>query len=107
MASLAPSKTWSTVLSGDVVTDTPKKFAEFVNEIGNVDCLFLRKEQLLKEPEEVAKAVPIATTLKIHKVKRVKDGNSSVNKFYDLSEDLEPFFLESMVYATIVKQPCN
>ena len=95
------------MLSGDVVTDTPKKFAEFANETNNVDCLLLWKEQLLKEPEEVAKAIPIATTLKIHKVKRVKDGNSSVNKFYDLSEDLEPFFLESMVYATIVKQACN
>ena len=95
------------MLSGDVVTDTPKKFVEFANEINNVDCLLLWKEQLLKEPEEVAKAIPIATTLKIHKVKRVKDGNSSVNKFYDLSEDLEPFFLESMVYATIVKQACN
>ena len=39
------------VLSGDVVIDTPKKFAEFANEISNVDCLFLSKEQLLKEPE--------------------------------------------------------
>ena len=39
------------VLSGDVVVDTPKKFAEFANEISNVDCLFLSKEQLLKEPE--------------------------------------------------------
>ena len=60
------------VLSGDVVTDTLRKFAEFSNEISNVDCLLLSKEQLLKEPEEVAKAAPIPTTLKIHKVKRVQ-----------------------------------
>ena len=77
------------VLSGDVVIDTSKKFA---NEISSVDCLFLSKEQLLKEPEEVAKAAPIPTTLKLHKVKRVKEGNSFVNKFCYLSEDLEPFF---------------
>ena len=71
------------VLSGDVVIDTRKKLAEFTNEITNVDCLFLSKEQLLKKPEEVAKAAPIPTTLKIHKVKRVKEGNSFVNKFYE------------------------
>ena len=70
------------MLSGDVAINTQKKFAEFDNEISNVDCLFLSKEQLLKEPEEVAKAVPIPTTLKIHKVKWVKEGNSFVNKFY-------------------------
>ena len=42
------------VLSGDVVIDTPKKFAEFAKEMSNVNCLFLSKEHLLKEPEEVA-----------------------------------------------------
>ena len=46
----------------------------------------------------VAKAAPIPATLKIHNVKRVKEGNSFVNKFYYLSDDLEPFLLESMVY---------
>ena len=69
------------VLSRDVVISTPKKFAKFANEISNVDCLFLLKEQLLKEPEEVAKAAPIQTTLMSHKVKQVKERNSFVNKF--------------------------
>ena len=59
------------VLPEDVVIDTPKKFAEFANKISSVDCLSLSKEQLLKEPEEVVKAAPIPTILKIHKVKRV------------------------------------
>ena len=40
----------------------------------------------------VTKAAPILATLKIHNVKRVKEGNSFVNKFYYLSDDLEPFF---------------
>ena len=80
------------VMSGDVVIDTPKKFTEFANKTCNVDCLLLSKEQLLKEPEEVAKAAPIPTTLKIHKVKRVKVVNLFINKFCYLSEDLEPFF---------------
>ena len=78
MASVAPSKTWSTVLSRHVVINTPKKFAKFANKTSNVDCLLL-----LKEPEEVPKATPIPTTLKIRKVKRVKDGNSPVNKSYE------------------------
>ena len=31
---------------------------------------------------------------KIHKVKRVKEENSFANKFFYLSEDLEPFFTQ-------------
>ena len=79
------------MLSGDVI-DTPKKFAEFAYETSNVYCLFLSKEQLLTKSEQVAKAAQIRATLKIHKVKRVKEGNSFVNRFYYFSEDLEPFF---------------
>ena len=77
-------------LSGDVAIDTLKKFPKFANEISNADCMFLSKEQLLKEPEEVTKAAPTPTTLKIHKVKRVKEENLLVNNIYYLSEDLEP-----------------
>ena len=58
MPPVAPLKTWS----GDVVIDTLKKFAEFAIEMSNVDFLFLSEEQLLKEPEEVAKAAPIPKT---------------------------------------------
>ena len=79
-------------MSGNVVNNTPNRFAEFANEVRNVDCLFLSKGHLLKEPEEVTKGTPIPTTLNIHKVKRVTGGNSFVNKFYYLSENLEPFF---------------
>ena len=71
------------VLSGDLVIDTPKKFAEFANKISNVDCFFLLQEQLLKKPEE---------------------GYSFVNKFCYLSEDLEPFLLEILVYNVDTKQ---
>ena len=31
------------VLSGNVVIHTPEKFAEFANEISNVNCMFLQK----------------------------------------------------------------
>ena len=82
------------VLSRDFVIDIPKTFAEFANEISNVDYLFLWKGQLLKEPEDVAKATPIPAILKIYKVKRVKEGNSFVNKFYYLIEDLEFCFTQ-------------
>ena len=34
----------------------------------------------------------VPTTLKIHTVKRVKEGNSFVSKFYYLAEELETFF---------------
>ena len=69
------------VLSGDFVIDTSTKFVEFAN----VDCLFLSKEQLLKEPKENAKAAPTPTTLKIHKVKQ-GEGRECVCKQVLLSE---------------------
>ena len=59
------------VLSGDVVINTPKEFTNFADQITSVDCLFLENTELLKEPEEVTKAPPIPSTLKIHKVQRV------------------------------------
>lgn len=80
------------VMSNAVVINSPEEFSSCPNEISNVDCLFLRKEDLLKEPEEVAKAIPIPTTLKIHRVKRVKQGSTFENEFFFLSEDSEPFF---------------
>lgn len=51
-------------------------FPSCANETRNADCLLLQKEDVLKEPEEVAKAVLIPTTLKIHQIKRVKQGNT-------------------------------
>ena len=92
MASVEPSKIWSTIKCCLELLSSRQKFAEFDNEINNVDCLFLSKEHLLKEPEEVEKSAPIPTTLKIHKVKRMKEGNSLVSKFYCLSEDMDSFY---------------
>ena len=83
----APDGIGGKVLSGDIVINTPKKFAKLANETSNVDCLYLPKEQLLRKPEEVAKAATIPTILKIYKAR-----NSFVNKFYYLSEYLEAFF---------------
>ena len=60
------------VLSGDVVINTPKEFANFADQITSVDRLFLENTELLKEPEEVTKAPP---SLKIHKVQRVANGH--------------------------------
>ena len=62
-------------LSGDVVINTPKEFANFADQITSVNCLFLENTELLKEPEEVTKAPPIPSTLKIHKVQRVANGH--------------------------------
>ena len=92
MASVEPSKIWSTIKCCLELLSSRQKFAKFANEISNVDCLFLSKEHLLKESEEVEKSTPIPTTLKIHKVKRVKEGNSLVNEFCYLSEDMDSFY---------------
>ena len=80
------------VLSEDVVINTPKEFATFADQISNIDCLFLEKDELLEEPEDVANASPIPSTLKVHKVIRVANRqNTFSNYFFYLSEDSEPF----------------
>ena len=83
------------VLSGDVIINTPQEFAEFANQISSVDCLFLDKPEFIQEPEVVSKATPIASTLKFHKVRCVRNGpHSFSNHYLKLSEDLEPFHVE-------------
>ena len=62
------------VLSGDVVINIPKEFANFADQITSVDCLFLENTELL--PEEVTKAPPIPSTLKIHRVQRMANGQT-------------------------------
>ena len=59
-------------LSGDAVINTPREFAEFSNQISSVDFLFLDKSEFIQEPEEVSKATPIPSTLKVHKVSCVR-----------------------------------
>ena len=83
------------VLSGEVVINTPREFAEFANEISSVDCLFLDKSEFIHEPEEVSKTTPIPSTLKFDKVSGVRNGPHSFSNYYfKLSEDLEPFYIE-------------
>ena len=82
-------------LSGNLVINTPREFAEFATQINSVDCLFLEKSEFIQEPEEVSKAKPIPSTLKVYKVSRVRNGpHSFSNHFFKLSEDLEPFHVE-------------
>ena len=47
------------VLSGDVVINTPREFAEFANQISNVDGQFHDKSEFIQEPQEVSKNMPI------------------------------------------------
>ena len=83
------------VLSGDAVINTHREFAEFANQISSIDCLFLDKSQFIQQPEEVPKATPIPSTLKVHKVRRARNGpHSFSNHFFKLSENLEPFRVE-------------
>ena len=77
------------VLSGDVVIKTLRQFVEFANQISSDDCLFLDKSEFTQEPEEISKATPIPSTLKFHKVSRVRNGPHTF-----LSEDLEPLHLQ-------------
>ena len=83
------------VLSGDVVINTLREFVEFANQISSVDCLFLDKSEFIQEPEEISKATPILSTLKFHKVSRVRNGPHSFSNYYfKLSEDLESFHVQ-------------
>ena len=47
------------VLSGDVVINTPREFAEFANQISSVDGQFHDKSEFIQEPQEVSKNMPI------------------------------------------------
>ena len=79
----------------DVVINTPWEFADFSNQISSVDCLFLNISEFIQEPEQVSKATPIPSTLKVHKVSRAHNGpHSFSNYFFKLSEDLEPYHVE-------------
>ena len=83
------------VLSEDVVINTPQEFAEFANQISSVDCLLLDKLDVIQEPQEVSKATPIPSTLKILKASRVRNSPRSFsNRYFNLSEDIEPFHVE-------------
>ena len=83
------------VLSGDVVINNTREFTEFADQMSSVDCLFLGKSRFIQEPEELSKAMPIPSTLNVHKVIRVHNGpHSFSNHFLKLSEDLERFDVE-------------
>ena len=70
------------VLSGDAVISTPWEFAEFANQITSVDCLFLDKSEFIQEPEEVSKATPNPSTLKVHKASCVRNGSHSFSNHF-------------------------
>ena len=90
----------------DVVINTLREFVEFANQISSVDCLFLDKSEFIQEPEEISKATPILSTLKFHKVSRVRNGPHSFSNYYfKLSEDVEPFHLQK--YGTICGHSVN
>ena len=74
------------LLSGDVVINTLREFVEFANQISSADCLFLNKSEFTQEPEEISKATPRSSTLK---VSCVRNGPHSF-----LSEDLEPLHVQ-------------
>ena len=57
--------------------------------------LFLDWSEFIQESEEVSKATPIPSTLKVHKFSRVRNGSHPFsNHFFKMSEDLEPFNVE-------------
>ena len=71
----------------DVVINTPWEFTDLSNQISSVDCLFLDKSEFIQEPEQVSKATPVPSTLKVHKVSRVHNGQHSFSDyFFKLSE---------------------
>ena len=83
------------VLSGDVVINTRREFAEFANQISSVDCLFFERSEFIQEPDEVSKAMSTPATLKVHNVSHVRNVPQSFsNHFFKLSEDFEPFHVD-------------
>ena len=83
------------VLSRITVINTPKTFAEFANTVSTISCLFLPNEDLLQEPDHVKDFTPIPNTTKMHKVVRSYTSKGPpCNKFFYLSNDEEPHFVE-------------
>ena len=79
------------VLSGTTVINTPKEFAEFVNTVSTISCLYLPNE----ESDHVKDCTPIPNTTKTHKIVRSYTSKGApCNKFFYLSNDEEPHFVE-------------
>ena len=81
------------VLSGEVVIGSPEEFARYVNQICQVDSLYLPTAEIPDEPEDVQHSSSIPDTLKTH---RVVCGLSKLKiphlKFYYMSADPEPHY---------------
>ena len=78
-----------------MVINTPERFASYANKVCQIDSLYLSKDEIPVEPDDVQNATAIPETLKTHQVVRgiTKHGVPFI-KFFYLSNDKEPHFTQ-------------
>ena len=83
------------VLSGEVVIGSPEEFAQYANQICQVNSLYLPTAEIPDEPEDVKYLSSIPDTLKTHRVVRgLSKHKIPYLKFYYMSTDPEPHYTQ-------------
>ena len=82
------------VESGNIVIDSLKELIYYASQlVTSKTSLYLPVEEIIEEPEEIARAPAIAGTMKIHKVIRKHNSRKICYlEFFDLSDQSIPTF---------------
>ena len=82
-------------LSGEVVIGSPEEFAQYANQICQVDSLYLPTTEIPDEPEDIQYSSSILDTLTTHRVVRgLSKHKIPYLKFYYMSTDPEPHYTQ-------------
>ena len=82
------------VLSGEVVIDSPKEFAQYANQICHVNSLYLPTAEIPGEPEDIQYSSSLHT-LKTHRVVHgLLKQKTPYLKFYYMGTDPEPYYTQ-------------
>ena len=82
-------------LSGEVVIGSPEEFAQYANQICQVDRLYFPIAEIPDEPEDVQYSSSIPDTLKTHRVVRgLSKHKIPYLKFYYMSTDPKPHYTQ-------------
>ena len=71
-------------------------FAENANKIINgISSLYLAKNEIMADPQDIETAPKIPRTLKVHKVLRTyNEDNVCKMEFYELADETDPFHIQ-------------
>ena len=98
------NKVFREVLSNRIVVNTPEEFTMHVNNLCDVQSLYLPASLIPEEPEDVKDAKPIPETLKIHKVVRGTNKRGvHYAHFYYLSRGSEPIIHSTMAKTAVIQ----